>query len=204
MNVSAVITVSVTLLVALLFWRAQALGKRQMEIAEDILMSVQMAIDAIDQVRAPFVASDEIKKAAVYFDGRSAQIRDSTGEKGRSLSYLTYLHRLHERAGEFAPIQRHRVLARYFISPKCEQALVDLLDIRAQLNGLAETAKATTGPGVDFPGAFDQFLQRVNVTLFKSTAGEDEISKRLLKIRLAVEDACTRHIRRSATFWPTW
>jgi hypothetical protein len=189
--------VLVSSLTALSFWRVQVLGRRKMEVAEETLVAMQIAIDAIDGARSPLVLAGEMHDAIAFFGGDPKKMPDP------SATYLAFRHRLIQRAEDFRPIQKVRVLARYFLGEPVETALIDLLRIRNELSAHAETAaEVALSLFTSEKSSRDPFLITANSMLFGHGLERDVLSERMHARRLEIEKACEVHFRRRAVIWP--
>lgn len=181
----------VSIFVASIGWRWQALGKRRAEVAEETLVALATARDAIRDIRSP-----------VGYE-RPAQGEDDADIHDVA-AFRVILRRIDKHAERFAELRKCQLLCRYHFARRAEEGFdaffSALADVTVAAGGAIRVTLAYRGR--DMPAAQEERLQRYEAVFWAGSEDPDQIDERLKTAQDAIEDLLQPHLKADAALIP--
>lgn len=170
-------------------WRGETVGKRKIELAEEVLADFYQARDIIKAARSPFGYAHE---------GLSRQKgEDETEEDTRILnSYFAATERLASKADFFAETWARRYRFTAVFGPEAAKAYDDLFEVRNEIIVSVRSLISAHGHRLS---ASDQVAKARWENTIWSSAEDDPIPGRLDRVVETIEKTCRPAIRESAS-----
>lgn len=163
-------------------WHVESIGKRKVELAEEVLAAFYEARDAIAWARHPGGFSSE---------GRSRPGRENENEEGQSERDAIYrvFERLNDSRDLFARIQSKKYLAMAYFGPAGEQPFQELKSILAEVNAAASTAIRVSLAGREIDPDMEAKY------CFLGKPADDPVAQRMNAVIKTIEDAYSSWLR---------
>lgn len=187
-------------LVGLVWWRVQLIGKRRTELAEEALTAFGLAADALAYVRSPFMYGGEIfdalKEAGVEPPQRAAD-RSPPGQ-----TYLVTLWRLRQEREQFASLRKTEFLLRYHFGDAAADAVAEVGRVRGEVAAAARVALTVAHQGGE--EAEDRGFLRDARLKVMSMGNPDVLGDRIEAARKTLEAELKPHLRADAAMLPLY
>ncbi len=192
-RLAAVILQAVAIVVTALFavmglraWRAQLVGKRKLEIAEETLVLTYKIRNAIAYARLPVHGPQE---------GLSRPRELANDENFRKLkdSYFVPVERLKAYDDDFARLERQALLSEVYFSPELRASLDELLKTRSRILAAARNLLASADSRT-LPGGLAE-LKRCEATIWNYGDFDDETTLLVDKAVSAIERTLRSYVK---------
>lgn len=187
-------------LVGLVWWRVQLIGKRRTELAEEALTAFGLAADALAYVRSPFMSGGEIYDAL-----KAAEIeppKHPTDKSPPGQTYLVTLWRLRQEREQFVPLRKTELLLRYHFGDPAADAVAEVAKVRGEVSTAARVALTVAHQGGE--EAEDQGFLRDARLKVMSMGNPDVLGDRIEAARKTLEAELKPHLRADAALLPLY
>jgi hypothetical protein len=184
----------VAAIVALAWWRVQALGKRRSEIAEEALVGFALALDAVREIRGPATYDFEARAVEAEVDPHPAI------KQGGMPSAVT-LWRMRQHADKFDSLRKLQLQCLYHFG---EAASEPFRQLQNALHEVALHARlALDTPRDDWPEFFKIKRDlKWDEKVWLVDGQTDAIESALAGARNRLEAVLQPALRADASFWP--
>jgi hypothetical protein len=166
-------------------WRAQLVGKRRFEIAEDTLVAAYKARDAIVWIRNPAVWSNE------KID-RPAEPGETEGQKQMRDTYFVHLKRIKDTADEFSQLGKMRQLCKVFFGDEAASAIDVFFEVR---NDVALAANMLIDQvGEPIPKESREFFAELKMKIWGTGGPKDELRPKIDAALETLSRICREHL----------
>jgi hypothetical protein len=167
-------------------WRSESIGKRKMELAEDVLADFYQARDIINAARSP-----------ASFGGEGATREKGTWETEQDTqtlnAYFATAERLNNKADFFAQLHARRYRFIAFFGKDAAKPYDNLHKIYVEIIVAVRMLLRTHRDRAE--GTLKNGRKKWQETIWQDEADEDQIPKRLDQIVDAIESTCRRAIQ---------
>jgi hypothetical protein len=168
-------------------WRAQLVGKRHIEIAEQALVATYRIRDAFEFIRSPMTGSHEKLP-------RQRDDRESSEESKLLDSYFVPVERVNDAAEAFAEFQMARLLCQVHFAAQSIEPFDRIMALRARVLAGARKLRDSVREG-DRGDWKDAGLRRAWESSIWHEGDADEITVIINAAVAEIEQICGRHLR---------
>lgn len=165
-------------------WRRETIGKRKTEVAEQAIVAASRVQSALSYVRSPLGHSGE---------GKTRQKEEGENEKysdDRDQAFVP-IERLNKFKDDFSQLGSARILCGAYFGKGSMRPFDDLFKVRSEIIRSAQMMMLQVRRHKGGVGQFDQKLEDV----IWWHGEDDEISKRINKAVLEIENLCAKHLK---------
>jgi hypothetical protein len=168
-------------------WKAQALGQRHLEEAEQILTATYRVRDALSYIRAPMIWAKELAEAEEYLKQQDFWVTSNDARQRRMVSAQAIFYRIVNTKDDRGALQSRRAIALAYFGEALEKAINDLLQIYWLVQTDAEAY-------IDDPGNDRQFTAKLRRGM--SSGGEtNPYNTQIAEAVQTVEGICVPILR---------
>ena len=170
-------------------WRRQSLGKRRIEVAEEMLVAAYRAQSAIEWIRNPGAFGDE---------GSSRPRGSSEPDEMTKLrdSYFVPLERIQKQNEELAQFSKVRVLAQVYFGPSAIKPIDEVMKSLRQVALSARMLISTMEQRRGFGGEkMARQTERWEGDIWGTGDEKDEIANRVKIAMGEIEELCRSHLK---------
>lgn len=184
----------VTLFLGLVGWRLQLIGKRRTEVAEEALVVLSQAVDALDAIRNPWSSTGEHE--AVRREAGKAGNEQLVGD-----GYHVVLWRIRQPHERLFGLRRVQLLCRYHFRRVADEAFEEFQRAVRRVRASAATLAMAEQPGEEFTPEDLQLRRQWRRDIWKSMA-PDEITDSIAAAQQRLEAVLAPHLRADAALLP--
>ncbi|MBU8545041.1 hypothetical protein ACFOEH_15135 [Roseomonas sp. CGMCC 1.13459] len=183
-----------TLFIGLVGWRIQLIGKRRTELAEEALLAVAQAVDAVKAIRSPATWSHE--QEAVRKEAGNAVDQKVPGEV-----YRVTLWRIGENREKFNALRKLQLLCRYHFG---DDAARPFDKLHAQVHHVALAANMAAATARDEPENLVSLRREMKweAAIWEGYGQPDDVADKVDAAQRDLEAILAPHLRADAALLP--
>lgn len=169
-------------------WRAQVVGKRKFEVAEEALVSFARASDALKFVRN--IASNSNEGAT-----REKEPDETPDETRRRNANFVPLERLNAASEQFAPLRKTQLLCRYHFGPEAAAQFDAIFSARGAIIVGARMLNILSHSNEPLNSASKEIRDKSERAIWGTGGEEDEIARSIDAAMVRLENICAPYLK---------